>query len=294
MKKNKKWLNLMNISLIVGILGVVITAVYYYIEVLKPSMFPEPSFVVNIDSLEDTIPQRGILQHTITVKNLNGYDQYNVSLSARLKSGHLPEGITLKFQAPEGGPKPTYTSNLLISAEDDVPVGKYDLIIEGLGSTGYETNCSFTLNVVPASKTVSSSNTINSEPECTVPIPVEGNFFPSGWMGDRDDLTLDVASMENPHSKDTCIKVDYSAKKSQGNGWAGVYWQYPDKNWGEKRGYNWSKKGLSKLTFWAKGEGTVTFKVGGIKDEVPASSGAVVLENAWKEYEISLNGKDLS
>ena len=296
------WLNLKNISLFVGIIGVLVTAIYYYIEIIKPNIFPEPSFIVSIDSLRDSLQQGGILQHTVTVRNLNDYDEYTVSLSAGLKTGNLPEGLILEFQPPTGGPKPSYSSSLLISAGKDFPAGKYDLLIKGTGSTGYETSCSFTLNVISAAPEPDDSDAIPAG-AFTTAIPVDGSFFPSGWMGDYNDLTIDDACPENPHSSDTCIKITYSAKKTLDLGWAGIYWQYPDKNFGEFPGYDWTGKNISKLTFWAKGSAVVIFKVGGIYDKgqpyhdsisAPISTGSIILEKSWKQYTIDLRSRDLS
>ncbi|MDP4110333.1 MAG: hypothetical protein Q8878_09940 [Bacillota bacterium] len=152
----------------------------------------------------------------------------------------------------------------------------------------YYTQIIISLNVKPEDKPAA------AEPKTpAAPVAVEGCFYPSGFIGDYDDLTLDGASTEDPHSADTCVKATYSAKKSQGKGWAGVYWLYPEGNWGEKPGYDFSGKAFTKLTFWAKGRASVTFKVGGIKDSVPASSGMKALSDKWEKYTIDLSGLDL-
>ncbi len=129
----------------------------------------------------------------------------------------------------------------------------------------------------------------------------ENHFIPSGWMGDYGDLKMDDQSADAPHSKPTCIKFTYSAKKAQGQGWAGVFWQNPANNWGSKKG-GFDLTGMAKVTFWAKGakggEVVQKFMVGGIKgtypDTVAAEMGPVELTKDWKQYTINLVGKDLS
>jgi hypothetical protein len=53
----------------------------------------------------------------------------------------------------------------------------------------------------------------------------QNHFAPSGWMGDYGDIKLDLACKENPRSGNSCIKIVYSAKSTQGAGWMGIYWQ---------------------------------------------------------------------
>ena len=127
------------------------------------------------------------------------------------------------------------------------------------------------------------------------------HFAPSGWMGDYGDIKLTQAWTDNPRSGKTCIQVKYSAKMAQGAGWAGIYWQQPANNWGDKKG-GFNLTGATKLTFWARGEQggekIAEFKMGGITGEFPDSDsqsiGPVELTKDWKKYTIDLTGKDLS
>ncbi|RJP27900.1 MAG: hypothetical protein C4533_05295 [Candidatus Omnitrophota bacterium] len=129
----------------------------------------------------------------------------------------------------------------------------------------------------------------------------DNHYIPSGWMGDYGDIKLNDQSADNPHSGPTCIQFSYSGKKSQGQGWAGVYWQNPANNWGNKKG-GFDLTGMTKLTFWARGakggEVIQKFMVGGIKgtyaDSANIEFGPVELTDTWKEYTINLSGKDLS
>lgn len=129
----------------------------------------------------------------------------------------------------------------------------------------------------------------------------DNHYIPSGYMGDRSDITLDTSSFDNPHSGTTCIKTVYTNDISQGARWAGVYWQSPANNWGEKKG-GFDLTGATKLSFWARGEygneRIEEFKIGGITGLYPDSDiagiGPVILTYEWKQYEIDLRGKDLS
>ncbi|MFH1231482.1 MAG: hypothetical protein V1709_08320, partial [Planctomycetota bacterium] len=129
----------------------------------------------------------------------------------------------------------------------------------------------------------------------------ENHYIPSGWMGDYGDIKLNDQYMQDPHSGSTCMEFSYSAKKSQGQGWAGVYWQNPANNWGSKKG-GFDLTGMTKLSFWARGEKGAEilqkFIVGGITgtyaDSASVEMGPVELTDTWKEYTINLAGYDLS
>lgn len=118
----------------------------------------------------------------------------------------------------------------------------------------------------------------------------ENHFAPSGWMGDFGDLKLNQACTETPRSGNTCIKITYSAKMTQGAGWTGIFWQQPANNWGEKKG-GYDLTGAKKLTFWARGaqggEKIAEFKVGGITGEYPdtdsSSIGPIELTKEWQK-----------
>ncbi len=129
------------------------------------------------------------------------------------------------------------------------------------------------------------------------------HYAPSGWMGDYGDLKVDQGWKDNPAEGKTCIRITYSAKRSQGAGWAGIYWQQPANNWGNKAGgYDLSK--YKSVTFWVRGgaggEKMGEFKAGGISgqmekgDSDTATTGPVTLTADWKKYTIDLAGKDLS
>ena len=121
----------------------------------------------------------------------------------------------------------------------------------------------------------------------------DNHYIPSGWMGDVGDIApFDDKCMDDPHSGSTCIKVTYTARRTSGQGWAGVYWQNPANNWGSKKG-GFDLSSMNKLTVWMKGErgGEIIDKImlGGIKGVYPDSSGEVAtgpiqLTDDWQEY----------
>lgn len=129
----------------------------------------------------------------------------------------------------------------------------------------------------------------------------DNHYIPSGWMGDYGDVRINDQSTDNPHSGKTCIQFVYTAKKSQNQGWSGVYWQNPANNWGSKKG-GFDLTGMTKLTFWARGQkgGEILqkVKVGGIKGAYPDTAevemGPVELKDSWQLFTVNLAGSDLS
>jgi len=129
----------------------------------------------------------------------------------------------------------------------------------------------------------------------------KNHYVPSGWMGDHAGLKMDLASTEKPYSGATAVKFTFKPSSPNAVRWAGVFWQDPPNNWGEKDG-GFDLTGATKLSFWARGakggEVIKEFKVGGIKgnfaDSDEISMGPVTLENGWKQYSINLKGRDLT
>jgi hypothetical protein len=132
--------------------------------------------------------------------------------------------------------------------------------------------------------------------------PLGSQYRPSGWMGDGEGqgkapskyLTFKLESAAINGKIMSVARIEYT----RGNkGWAGIYWQYPEGNWGEKPGYNLS--GARAISFWARGERggeIVEFLSGGIEgvnkpyhDEFKKSLGDVVLSSGWQNYTIDLS-----
>ncbi|NQT90786.1 MAG: hypothetical protein HQ558_05985 [Candidatus Omnitrophica bacterium] len=127
------------------------------------------------------------------------------------------------------------------------------------------------------------------------------HYVPSGWMGDYSDVAFTDACTDNPHTGNTCIKVAYRSNVSQGARWAGMYWQNPPNNWGNRKG-GYDLTGAKKLTFWIRGEEggerVEEIKIGGMSGTYPdsdsASVGPIVLTKEWQQHEVNLKGLDLS
>jgi exo-beta-1,3-glucanase (GH17 family) len=141
----------------------------------------------------------------------------------------------------------------------------------------------------------------------------QGNHFsPTGYMGDIGDIKIDEAYTENTHSGTTAIRITYLRKGNSPNScnysppcrWAGVYWQEPPNNWGTDKfwqdsGYDLS--GYTRVLFWARADRVtkIEFKVGGIVGPYGDSliyprSKLANLTQEWQEFEIGLEGADLS
>ncbi len=134
----------------------------------------------------------------------------------------------------------------------------------------------------------------------------ENHGIPSGWMG-NNPTTLSKCLKFNPSyvvdqgKGDYCIKIIYS-NVDPDNSWAGIYWQIPANNWGDKKG-GFNLTGMKKFTFKARGEKggeMVDFFIGGIKgsteqgDSDEARLDGTELSKEWKTYTIDLQGLDMS
>jgi len=126
-------------------------------------------------------------------------------------------------------------------------------------------------------------------------LEVTAIFSPSGSEGDYADIGLDDAWADQPISPPSCIRISYSAAQSQGQGYAGIIWQYPDSNYGSQPGMDLSS--YDRLTFWARGElgGEVAeFWAGQSGDTLQTVSMTVTLSRQWQQYSLDLSGQDRS
>ncbi len=121
-------------------------------------------------------------------------------------------------------------------------------------------------------------------------------FYPTGWMGDSRDFKVDFNFKE---ADKECIKIEYIPNGHRG--WAGLAWQYPPNNWGNRKEGGIDLRGYKKLVFYAKGEKgnekISEIKIGGIEGQYADSDSAWIgnlkLTNIWTKYEIDLKGKNL-
>ena len=137
------------------------------------------------------------------------------------------------------------------------------------------------------------------------PCSYKNRYFSSGWMGELASWpgdpgeVIDEACCDDPFLHESCIRLSSSFSAGQ---WGGIYWQYPENNWGDYPGYDLSD--ALKLVFWAKGASggeKGEFKVGGIadaakpyQDSFSVSTGVIELIDTWKRYELDLSGQNLS
>lgn len=147
-------------------------------------------------------------------------------------------------------------------------------------------------------------------PTLNAPFDVTLYFYPGGWMGDPEidsnciKFNDGFTDCNRPANKDgICIKIEYRPipKDQNGKGWAGIYWQYPDKNWGDKPGRK--VREATRIVFYAKGETgneVIEVKAGGINDYNKKYQDSfeiaqrIRLTNNWERYEISISDQDLS
>ena len=122
------------------------------------------------------------------------------------------------------------------------------------------------------------------------------NWTPSGYMGNTRALKVDENCTDNPFSGKSCIRIDYLDHI----GWAGIFWQSPANDWGDKPGGR-NLTGATTLVFRARGlrgGETVTFFMGGLKDKpysdtANAELKSVRLKKEWTRYRIPLDGLNL-
>ena len=199
--------------------------------------------------------------------------------------------------ATEAAP-PTYPDAIVKADESGAELvmpgpGRYRLFAYVRNGRGSAAMANIALNVKPRA--------VASDPTKSLPfIGEEGQkalWYASGYMGNNGAVTVDEKSTVQPHGGQTCVKCRYGAS----DGWAGVVWQSPANDWGDKPG-GWDLTGASRLSFWARGdEGgeVVSFSFGLLKDTKFRDSGRgelkdVKLTKEWKQYSIDLAGRDLS
>ncbi len=96
----------------------------------------------------------------------------------------------------------------------------------------------------------------------------ENHYTPAGWMGDYDAIHYDDNyKLDSDPQRDSVIQLAYSGAKTQGKGWAGIYWwDPPDSDWAAIDG-GFDLSCATRVTFWARGENGsewAEFKVGGL------------------------------
>lgn len=128
--------------------GVILIALGIFILIVgsymaeEPLLVPPSDFNIFINPIQGVVRQGGVITTSITIKGIGEYEQ-PVSFSA---TGH-PIGVVIAFVPPFGEAKPSYTSNVTITVDQNVPAGDYTIIIKGTGADAKEHTCSYTLTV---------------------------------------------------------------------------------------------------------------------------------------------------
>lgn len=213
------------------------------------------------------------------------------------------DGIGVRFYPIEGIPDPIFSSKIVISVSPNSTKCSRFIPIIILDENQSVAKALFNLRIGRGD--YGEISMLPSKPESTLgaTIAMSDYYYPSGWMGDTDSIAFYPVSTNVPsHNGNWNIEIKYSPKPTDTNGWSGIYWQYPDNNWGNMPGgYDLSK--YSRLTFWARGkEGgeRAEFKVGGLSRgsypdslQPAATTQPITLSNEWTKYSIDLTGKDL-
>lgn len=133
-------------------------------------------------------------------------------------------------------------------------------------------------------------------------------YTPSGWMGNFGAMGMYVDAYNTEQSvSGTSTKIGFTGGTGSPE-WTGIYWLWPDSNWGTDPNGGWNMTGGANLTFWARGAvggEKLEFKVGGVSGTygdtiMPgvfangAVGGKLVLNNTWTQYTMDLTGKNLS
>jgi hypothetical protein len=134
----------------------------------------------------------------------------------------------------------------------------------------------------------------------TKPFALDSKYYPSGWMGNIKGaegtgtliVSRQAATIEGRSTVET--RIEY--KQGTEGGWAGIYWQHPDKNWGDKPGLNLT--GAKKISFYARGEmgNEIVEFISGCsdtgkkyQDQFKESIGPLPLTKNWTKYVIDLS-----
>lgn len=122
-------------------------------------------------------------------------------------------------------------------------------------------------------------------------------YFPSGYMGNMEAISVDLNYKDDVHSGEKAMKIGYNSS----GGWFGVAFQDPANDWGDILG-GYNIEGAKTLSFWAKSnswDAKVKFGFGLIdKDkafpDTAKKSIDITLSKQWEKYTIKIKREDLS
>ena len=137
------------------------------------------------------------------------------------------------------------------------------------------------------------------EAPTVLPFAVDDWYGPSGYMGDGEHPgAIKDSQMCMPMRPSTwignCHRYTWTPS---GTAWAGVYWQYPDGNWGDKPGLT-IPAGAKQISFqaWgATGMEKVDFMVGMMAvDGFQVTQTEIALTQTPQKYTLSLGGTSVT
>lgn len=223
----------------------------------------------------------------------------NVSIAA----SDTASGITISFIPMAGAPSPVFKSLAQIHVAPNATNSSHVITIIGLDENQHIQTARYNVQVGrdEGQKSYQLPTPVGTITPQKI-FDVNDYYYPSGWMGDINDIYFDATSKQvTARSGSSSIEIKYFAKSKETH-WSGIYWQYPENNWGDKPG-SYDLSGFSTLSFWARGEHggeSAEFKIGGLNfgafpDSLqPAlSTKNISLSSDWKEYTIDLRGQDL-
>jgi exo-beta-1,3-glucanase (GH17 family) len=137
----------------------------------------------------------------------------------------------------------------------------------------------------------------------------DNHFAPSSYMGDYQAITYSDCARLTDVWEETAVSIHYDPTIENENGWASIYWQEPENNWGVyPEGYDLTAFTQLRFRAYSPQAGSqVQFFVGGVDTSAyPSSiphplyareadrSGFVTLTDQWQEFHIDLQAADLS
>ena len=104
------------------------------------------------------------------------------------------------------------------------------------------------------------------------PIEIQDHFHASGWMADWDVGSMQGQRCDTQKAPcfENCSRFIYTPENERPRGWAGMYWQYPNNNWGAETGKPLGA-GATRVRFigWSAIEGQTVHIVVGLVDHDP-------------------------
>ncbi|HEY0476674.1 MAG TPA: hypothetical protein VGD37_04070 [Kofleriaceae bacterium] len=140
-------------------------------------------------------------------------------------------------------------------------------------------------------------------PVLALPLTISDYFVPGGYMGDgaisTTAIMVQTTTCRQPRPSGAAGDCYWFTYRPAVRSWAGIYWQYPEKNWGANPGKQ-IEAGATKVTFHAAGatgREVIQFIAGGENDvNLPyhdsfTATKTVALTTSVAQYQIDITGK---